>query len=154
MRDELAARGYTVDTCTRAMGMALGDIRIPCPALEFPPARWADHVRYLEGFDDVPPGLLAGVNPGAFHVLVAREGEEAIATGLAFDLGGDCGIYNVSTLERARRRGLGTAVTARLVHDAAERGRRTATLQSTEIAERVYAAVGFRDLGRFLEYVP
>jgi len=30
----------------------------------------------------------------------------------------------------------------------------TASLQSTPMAERVYAAIGFRDLGRFLEYVP
>jgi hypothetical protein len=30
----------------------------------------------------------------------------------------------------------------------------TASLPSTEMAERVYAAVGFRDLGRILEYVP
>jgi len=34
------------------------------------------------------------------------------------------------------------------------RGCQTATLQSTEMAKRVYAAVGFRDLGRILEYVP
>jgi predicted GNAT family acetyltransferase len=53
-----------------------------------------------------------------------------------------------------RRRGLGTAVTARLVEDAAARGCATATLQATETAERLYAAVGFRDLGRFVEYVP
>lgn len=45
-------------------------------------------------------------------------------------------------------------MTALLVHDALERGLRTATLQSTKAAERVYAAVGFRDLGRILEYVP
>jgi hypothetical protein len=41
-----------------------------------------------------------------------------------------------------------------VVHDAAARGCSTASLQSTEMAERVYAAVGFRDLGRILEYVP
>jgi predicted GNAT family acetyltransferase len=40
------------------------------------------------------------------------------------------------------------------VHDALARGCETASVQSTEMAERVYAAVGFRDLGRFLEYVP
>jgi predicted GNAT family acetyltransferase len=57
-------------------------------------------------------------------------------------------------VEKARRRGLGTALTAAQVHDARGRGCRTASLQSTEIAERVYAAVGFRDLGRILEYVP
>jgi GNAT superfamily N-acetyltransferase len=155
MRDELEARGYTIDTWTRAMGMSLGDIRVPRPEIDLPPAHWSDHVRYLEAFDDVPPGLLAGVDPDAFHVLIARDPEAvAIATGLAFDLGDDCGVYNVSTVERARRRGLGTAVTARLLHDAADRGRLTATLQATEVAQGVYAAVGFRDLGRFLEYVP
>jgi predicted GNAT family acetyltransferase len=56
------------------------------------------------------------------------------------------------TREHARRRGLGTALTALLAHEAAARGAITASLQSTEMAERVYAAVGFRDLGRFLEY--
>ena len=30
----------------------------------------------------------------------------------------------------------------------------TASLQSTQIAQRVYAALGLRDLGRILEYVP
>jgi hypothetical protein len=29
-----------------------------------------------------------------------------------------------------------------------------ASLQSTPMAERVYAAIGFRHLGRFLEYLP
>jgi hypothetical protein len=43
---------------------------------------------------------------------------------------------------------------APLLRDAAARGCTTASLQSTGIAERVYAAAGFRDLGRFVEYVP
>lgn len=73
---------------------------------------------------------------------------------MAFDHRGDCGIYNVTTLPAARRRGLGTALTAGHVHDALERGCRTASVQSTEMAERVYEAVGFRDLGRMLEYAP
>jgi hypothetical protein len=42
----------------------------------------------------------------------------------------------------------------RPVYDARARACRTASLQSTRMAERVYAAVGFRDLGRILEYVP
>jgi hypothetical protein len=45
-------------------------------------------------------------------------------------------------------------VTALLVHDARARGCQTASLQSTEMAQRMYAALGFRDLGRILEYVP
>jgi len=41
-----------------------------------------------------------------------------------------------------------------LAHDAMARGRRTASLQSTPMAEGIYATVGFRDLGRILEYAP
>ena len=62
-----------------------------------------------------------------------------------------------TTSGRSRRpgkRGLGTALTAAQAYDARDRGCRTASVQSTEMAERVYAAVGFRDLGRILEYVP
>jgi ribosomal protein S18 acetylase RimI-like enzyme len=73
---------------------------------------------------------------------------------MAYDLDGDCGVYNVATLPHARRRGLGTALTALVLHDARARGCRTASLQSTPMAERVYAAAGFRDLGGFIEYVP
>jgi predicted GNAT family acetyltransferase len=57
-------------------------------------------------------------------------------------------------LEHAWRRGLGTALTAVHLHDALARGCRTASVQSTKMAERIYAAVGFRDLGQILEYVP
>src|SRR6516162_1483076 len=40
---------------------------------------------------------------------------------------------------------LGTALTVALLCDAVDRGCCTATLQSTPMAERVYASVGFRD---------
>ena len=102
----------------------------------------------------MPRGFLSGMDPSAFHVLVARLRGENVSTAIAFDFAGDCGIYNVGTLEPARRRGLATALTAIHLHDARARGCRTASLQSTAMAERVYAAAGFRDLGRILEYVP
>ena len=132
------------------MGMELGGIPIREPEAELAAAGLAEHVRLI----GMPDGFLSGADPSAFHVLVARLDGENVATGLAFDHGGDCGIYNVTTLEPARRRGIGTALTARLLHDAAARGCTTATLQSTEMAERVYAAVGFQDLGRILEFAP
>jgi GNAT superfamily N-acetyltransferase len=153
MRGEMSARGYTVDETTRAMGVALADIALPRPGVELERADWSEYLRYLRGFD-LPAALLAGTDPSAFHVVAARVGGETVATGLAFDHDGDCGVFNVSTLEASRRRGLGTALTARLLHDAVERGCSTASLQSTPMAERVYAAVGFRDLGRILEFGP
>ena len=153
MRSELEARGYRVQESTRAMGMALSDLRVPRPELDLAPPDWRAYVEHLHLFG-APAGLLRHLDPGAFHVLLARRDGETVTTGLAFDRDGDCGIYNVGTFERARRRGLGTAVTALLAHDAVERGCRTASLQSTPIAERIYAAVGFRDLGQILEYGP
>ena len=147
LRADVLARGYTLDTATRAMGMALADLRVPRPALDAAPADLVEHARVGE----LPAGLLDAVDGSAFHVLVDGEG---VSTGIALDHEGDCGIYNVGTRAHARRRGLGTAVTALLAHDGAARGCRTASLQSTAMAERVYAAVGFRDLGRILEYVP
>jgi ribosomal protein S18 acetylase RimI-like enzyme len=87
-------------------------------------------------------------------VLVGRHRGENVVTGIAFDFHTDCGIYNVGTLEHAGRRELGTALTLARLHDALARGCKTASLQSTAMAERLYAAVGFRDLGRILEYVP
>jgi ribosomal protein S18 acetylase RimI-like enzyme len=132
------------------MGMALDDLRLPRPQLDLGQPDWLEYLRIL----GVPPDFLSGADPAAFHVLVARLGGESVATAMAFDRDRDCGIYNVTTLERARRRGLGTALTTLHLHDALARGCRTASLQSTPMAEGVYAAVGFRDLGRILEYVP
>jgi GNAT superfamily N-acetyltransferase len=150
MRRELAARGYMVAESTRAMGMPLDEIALPRPEVDMEPADWSEYLSILA----VPAGLLRGADPTEFHVLVARWDGENVATAMAFDRDGDCGVFNVWTTEGSRRHGLGTALTARHLHDAAARGCSTASLQSTVMAERVYAAVGFRDLGRILEYVP
>lgn len=149
-RSDLGRRGYAVEEVTRAMGISLDDIRLPRPDLELATADFSEHLR-LAG---LPRGFLRGIEASAFHVLVARLHGENVSTAIAFDFSGDCGIYNVGTLEPARRRGLATALTAIELHDARARGCRTASLQSTAMAERVYGAAGFRDLGRILEYVP
>jgi ribosomal protein S18 acetylase RimI-like enzyme len=150
LRADLERRGYTLDTTTRAMGMTLDDIRVPRTALELAPPDWFEYLRIFE----LPAELISGADHAALHLRLARVDGETVASALAFDRDGDCGIYNVATLEHARRRGLGTALTALQLHDALARGCRTASVQSTPMAEGVYAAVGFRDLGRFLEYVP
>ena len=150
MRAELEQRGYTLDTTTRAMGMVLDDIAVPRPQIPLRPARWLEYLM-LEG---LPLDFLATADHAAFHLLAARADGEMVAAALAYDFDGDCGIYNVETVEKARKRGLGTALTAAQAYDARDRGCRTASVQSTEMAERIYATVGFRDLGRILEYVP
>lgn len=150
LRADVKARGYTFDSSTRAMGMALEDLRLPRPAIDAAPLAWSDHLRMFE----LPPALLADGDHRDFRLLAARVDGEAVAAAMAFDHDGDCGIFNVGTLDGHRRRGLATALTALHLHDAAARGCRTASVQSTPMADGVYAAVGFRDLGRYLEYVP
>ncbi len=150
MRGDLERRGYTFDSSTRAMGMALSDLRLPRPEIELGALEWVEYVRLF----GLPEGLLSGADHRMFHLVVACLDGEPVASAMAFDHGGDRGIFNVTTLEHARRRGLGTALVALQMHDALECGCETASLQSTPMAERIYAAVGFRDLGRILEYVP
>jgi ribosomal protein S18 acetylase RimI-like enzyme len=147
---ELENRGLHVDTTTRAMAMSLDEIAMPRPEIDLRPADWDEYLRVIE----LPRGTLAGVDPAAFHVLVGRLDGERVSAGIAYDRGSDCGIFNLGTLAHARRRGLGTALTALHLYLARERGCTTASLQSTEEAEGVYRGVGFRDLGRFIEYVP
>jgi GNAT superfamily N-acetyltransferase len=150
---ELIGRGFTFEESSRAMGMSLTDRADLAPGpsgVDVSAADLAEHLRLIE----VSPDLHRGVDRDGLHVVVAALDGENVATALAMDHGGDCGVFNVSTFEPARRRGIGAALTHRLLRDAADRGCTTASLQSTPMAERVYASVGFRDLGQFLEFVP
>jgi ribosomal protein S18 acetylase RimI-like enzyme len=150
MRRDLERRGYRPEAATRAMGMPLDRLPEVTAHVDLGPPDWLEHLRLI----GAPPGHLAAADPAGFRVLVARLDGASAATAMALDAGGDRGIYNVTTVERARRRGLGTALTLLLAHEARAGGCRTASLQSTEMAERMYAAIGFRDLGRILEYAP
>jgi len=148
LRADLEQRGYAFTESTRAMGMLLEDIAVPRIEIDLAPADWAEHLRILGS----PPELLSDADLSAFHLLVARVDGESVSTAVALDHEGDCGIYDVATLEHARNRGLATALTALHLHEARIRGCRTATVQSTTAGDHVYAAVGFHDLGRILEY--
>ncbi len=117
MRAELERRGYTLDTTTRAMGMDLDDIALPRPQIPLGPADWPEYLR----MDGLPPDFLSAADHAAIHLLAARIDGEMVAAALAYDFGDDCGIYNVGTVEKARRRGLGTALTTAQVYAARPR---------------------------------
>jgi ribosomal protein S18 acetylase RimI-like enzyme len=155
MRADLERRGYGINEYTRAMGMSLDGVRLPtapvAPDVELASASWSDYLGFLSAFG-LPEGLLIGADPVAFKVRTARVDGETVAAAISIEVDGDCGIFNVGTLEHARRQGLATALTALHVREAVERGCRTASLQSTEMGEHLYSGIGFRDLGRILEY--
>jgi GNAT superfamily N-acetyltransferase len=150
MCDELTDRGFVHQETTWAMGRSLDDLPATGSGVDLAPDDWAEYLRILE----LPTGLLVGADPSSFHVLTARWQGVGAATAMAFDHEDDCGLYNIGTLEGARRHGLSTALVVLHLHHARARGRRTATLQATEMARRVYGSAGFRDLGRILEFGP
>jgi hypothetical protein len=90
MRTDLDRRGYTFDMSTRATGMVLGDVDLPRPQTELGPADWDEYLRII----GAPPSLLSGVDRTAFHIMVERVDGESVASAMAFEFGGDCGIYN------------------------------------------------------------
>lgn len=146
----LEERGLRLDTATRAMGMSLDALTAPRPEIDLADLDWEGYVTKFLGL----PGLLSGAGAAEFHLRVARLDGRAAGAAIAYDHEGDRGIFNLTTLPRARRRGIGTALTALHLHEARERGCATASLQSTPMAEALYAALGFHDLGRYLEYAP
>jgi GNAT superfamily N-acetyltransferase len=147
---EIEARGYEYDSSTRTMAMAIADFaEVDTSWLDLAEPSLDEFWRIIE-----VDGMVPDLDPTGGHFYMARFNGEAAATLMAFDHDGDCGIYMVGTVAAARRQGLATALSAHAVAAAKERGCTTASLQSTAMAEGVYTSVGFRDLGRFDEYVP
>jgi GNAT superfamily N-acetyltransferase len=148
---EIEGRGYVYDSSTRTMAMPIADLgEADTSKLELVEPDLAEFHRAF----GMPEGLFSELSWQGAHLYLARFNGEDAATLMAFDHEGDCGIYNVATVPTARRRGLGTALTVHALREARQRGCTTAGLQATEMAEGLYASIGFRDLGRFDEYVP
>jgi ribosomal protein S18 acetylase RimI-like enzyme len=91
------------------------------------------------GFDDPAPS----------RTYLARLDGVPVATSLGLVVDGILGIFNVATLEPARRKGIGRAVTLAALVEGAARGADIAVLQSSEAGHHVYEALGFRDFGTY-----
>jgi GNAT superfamily N-acetyltransferase len=74
---------------------------------------------------------------------------EPVSSGLGIRIGRTIGVYNIATVERARRRGYGAAMTSRVVADGAAAGCDVAILQASPMGLPVYERLGFRTV---LEY--
>ena len=62
------------------------------------------------------------------------------------------GVYNVATVQEARGRGIGRAVTATVLAEAVARGHRLAVLGSSDLGYPVYHRLGFREVSRLRSY--
>lgn len=86
-------------------------------------------------------------------VVVAYDGDDPVAGAMTILSHAIAGIYWVGTVERARRSGLGGAVTAAVTNTAFSRGARLVTLQASVMGEPVYRSMGYRPLYLYQDWV-
>ena len=104
----------------------------------------------MDDLFDRPDVVLA--DPAA-HIVVARRGEEAVATAMIFESDGVASVQWVGTVPAARGLGLGAWVTSAATNLAFAHGAASVTLQASTMGEPVYLALGYETLFRYTEYV-
>jgi len=77
---------------------------------------------------------------------VAREHGEAVGCASLMVGGGAAGLYNVATVEAARRRGIGAWVSAAALREGLGRGFELGALQASPLGYNVYEQLGFREV--------
>ena len=158
-----AVAGLGLVTGEALPGMALqpGSVPDPPAALSIrratEEARLGEHRSALAAGFGLPPYLVERLmaptllaNPNV-RVYVGLEDGVPVATSLAFRTGEVLGIYNVATIESARGRGYGTAMTWAVVADA-EPGVDLVILQSSALGRPVYERMGFRTVVEYEEF--
>lgn len=116
-------------------------------------ARAVDRDRYAtaltEGFGS-PAGAFDSFRDGAIldtpgiTAYLAEAGGHDVATGLGLSSGGMIGVFNVAVVRGHRGRGLGRAMTARIMADGFSAGLDTAYLQASPDGRALYESMGFR----------
>jgi ribosomal protein S18 acetylase RimI-like enzyme len=87
----------------------------------------------------------AALDPASpMRLFVGYAKGEPVATAEAFLSEEVVGIYSVATLASHRRRGIGSAMTARAIREGFEAGKRLAVLQASADGRGIYERLGFR----------
>jgi hypothetical protein len=96
-----------------------------------------------------PASLLA---PCTYAVIAYLDGEPA-SCALLYQAGDVAGVYWVSTLAAARRRGLAELVTSEVANEGFRRGARAVVLQASAMGAPLYRRMGFTEVSRHRRYV-
>jgi GNAT superfamily N-acetyltransferase len=86
-------------------------------------------------------------------VYVGYADGDPVVSGLGWRTRRTIGVYSIATIESARRRGYGAAMTARVVADGLVAGCDTAALQASAMGRPIYERLGFRTVVRYAAYV-
>ena len=99
-------------------------------------AEWAGEMYRRLGFE------------GPWRHYVGILGGKPVATATSYFGAGVAGIYFVSTVERARRRGIGAGITLAALREARDLGHTVGVLGSSEMGYPVYRRLGFEEYCR------
>jgi GNAT superfamily N-acetyltransferase len=148
-------RGMTAFARVPLMTCSIRDFKAPSPdgtthmrALDA--AQMPEHVEVASLGYGMPREVLAGLDastlfdqPFGAGLIAAVDGMPA-ATGVSVVAGDWVGVFIIATVDAYRRRGIGAALTAKLVTDAVARNGVTgALLQSSDMGKPVYESLGF-----------
>ncbi|HEY8869615.1 MAG TPA: GNAT family N-acetyltransferase [Candidatus Limnocylindrales bacterium] len=78
---------------------------------------------------------------------------EPVVSGMGWRTGRTVGVYSIATINSARRRGYGAAMTARVVADGVVAGCTVAARQASEMGRPIYKRLGFRTVVRYAAYI-
>jgi len=152
--DILTDRGHVLDSQPAAMAAEMGDLKLPpVEDLDWSETRDLDLIgRINDAAYGFPPPAFAAVMQrwpeSPWHAYVARLNDEPVATVMTHNgSDGDCGVTAVATLPVARGHGIAGRLLAAALGAARAGGAVTTSLQASPTGKRVYAALGYRDLG-------
>ncbi len=163
----LEASGFTC--VERAPGMAadlmaLNEDWASVPGLDIRRVSDADTLREwcqvsVKGFE--MPGFVTGaffdfincLGTGLCGPYLAYLDSRPVATSLSILAAGVAGIYNVTTIPEARRKGIGTLITLTGLRDARAMGYRVGILQASEMGVGIYRRLGFHEYCRVNQYM-
>jgi len=150
--------GHLCEYEPKAMWLSLNELRAPqaaardLPFLLDPDPHPLEIAALNERANGLPPGAFgaafAGLHERSFHRYLARVDGRPAACLVTFDHDDDCMVNWVATEPDVQRRGIGTRLLHLALREAAARGARSSTLQSSYEGERMYEALGYRDQGR------
>jgi len=150
----LSKRGHLLDSQPVAMAAEITELTLPeAGALDWIETRDMGLVGRINdsAYGFPPPAFEAVLDHWAetrWRAYIASLNGIPVGSVLAhFGENGDCGISGVATLPEARGHGIATRLLAAVLGEARRLGMTTTSLQASPSGAKVYAALGYRNLG-------